>query len=66
MAVCCQLNAMGKTFRKIVHEVIRASSIALANEPARNEFGIRIERNPRPNIASAKFASPFHKGRGLR
>src|SRR3984893_18641843 len=53
MAVCCQLHAMRKTFRKIVHEVISAARVALANEPARNEFGVGVQRHPRPNVARA-------------
>jgi hypothetical protein len=44
---------MRQTLCEIVHEVICASGIALADEPARNEFCVSIERNPRPNIASA-------------
>jgi hypothetical protein len=31
--------------------------MTLADEPARDEFGIRVERNPCPNTARASAAS---------
>ncbi len=34
-------------------EMIRATGMALTDEPARNKFAIRVECNPRPNIARA-------------
>src|SRR5207249_285436 len=51
--VCCQLNAMRQTFLQVRKEVVSASCMTLADEPARNEFGIGVERNPRPDIARA-------------
>jgi hypothetical protein len=44
---------MRQTVCQIVHEMIRATGVALTNEPARNELRVGIERNPRPNIARA-------------
>jgi hypothetical protein len=38
---------------QIGQKMIRAPNMTLADEPARHEFGIRIERNPCPNIARA-------------
>ena len=53
MAVRCELNAARQTVFQIGQKVICASRVTLADEPARHEFGIGVERNPRPNIARA-------------
>src|ERR1022692_4326779 len=53
MTVSRQLHAMREAFREVVHEAIRTAGVAIANEPARNELRIGIERNPSPNIARA-------------
>jgi hypothetical protein len=53
MAVRRELNAIRKAFFQIVHEMIRAARVAPSDEPARHEFGIGVERNPSPAIASA-------------
>jgi hypothetical protein len=42
-----------KTARKVFDEVTGALRIALADQPARYQFGIRINRGPEPRIASA-------------
>jgi len=34
-----------------VHEVIRATGIALSNKPARYQFRFGVQRRPRPNVA---------------
>lgn len=59
VSVCCQLHAIRQTVCQIVHEVICAPGVTLADEPARNELGFRIQRNPCPNIARALR---FHLG----
>ena len=53
VSVRCQLDAMQQTFLQIGKEMICATGVALADEPAGNQFRIRVERNPRPDIASA-------------
>lgn len=53
VAVRSQLHAMRQTRFEIVNEVIRATGMALADEPTGNQFRIRIERDPRPYVASA-------------
>ena len=55
VSVRCKLNAMCQAVCQIVHEVIRATRIALANEPAGNQFRVRTNCSPSPNIACALF-----------
>ena len=53
VAIGRELDPMGKAAGKICDELRSASSVALANKPARNELGVGINGNPRPAIAPA-------------
>jgi hypothetical protein len=58
VAVSRELNAIGKSLLQIGHEMITRCRVARADEPARDKFCVRVERNPSPNIATA-FCSLF-------
>jgi hypothetical protein len=48
-----KLDSICKAVFQIMYEVIRAASVTLSDEPAGNEFRIRIKRDPCPNIPRA-------------
>ncbi len=52
MTVRGQLNAGGEPASKVMHEVAGRGCIALADVPARNQFGIAIDGRPSPNASS--------------
>lgn len=54
-AISGQLDVIGETARKILNKLCGATSIPLAEEPARNELCVRIDGNPHPNVASYRF-----------
>jgi hypothetical protein len=56
MTVSRKLDAISESRRKIADELKGIASVALANEPARNKFGIWIECNPGPNVAYSETA----------
>src|SRR6266849_1702420 len=53
MTVSRQLYSVRKALFQIMHEVISAACVALADKPAGNKFRVRIEGNPCPAIARA-------------
>jgi len=46
-------HAVFETVAKIVNEVARALTVAIADKIGNHEFGVGIRRRPRPSIASA-------------
>src|SRR5438876_5343668 len=50
MTVRGQLDAIDKPTFQIVHEVICATGVALADKPAGYQLGIGVKRNPCPNV----------------
>lgn len=46
-----ELDAVREASGEIVHELRGATSVATANEPARNKLGVGINRNPCPSVA---------------
>ena len=55
VSICRELHAIRQTIFKSEKKMKRAARVTLIDEPAWNKFGIRVEGNPRPNIASAVF-----------
>ena len=52
-SITCKLDAIRETARKVFDEVTGAFRIALANQPARYQLGIGVNRGPQPRIACA-------------
>ena len=50
VGVGCQLDAVADTPGAILHEVSRPSSIAAPDKVADDQFGIRVESYPGPNV----------------
>src|SRR5207249_6196108 len=53
VTIRCELNTVCKSAFQITHKVIGGACIAISNKPARNEFCIRVNGNPRPYIPAA-------------
>ena len=53
MAIRRKLNAIRETAFQILQEMISATGIPLTDEPAGNEFAVRVESHPCPAIAAA-------------
>lgn len=51
------LDSVLQTTGKVGHEGLGGRKGPLGYKPARNKFGVRAERHPRPDVAIAKFAS---------
>jgi hypothetical protein len=56
-----QLDAVRKTGRQVVHEVLRVPSIACTNAPARDKFGVRAKSSPRPHVTVTELAAQFFR-----
>ena len=52
MTVRGHLDAISEPSCEIVHEVVSGLGIPVADVPARDKFGFRINRRPRPDIAT--------------
>ncbi len=55
MTVCRNLNAVCQAGSKILNESCATSSITATYKPRWDQFGVGINRSPRPNIAVTKF-----------
>jgi hypothetical protein len=55
MTVRSELHAIRQTLFQVVHEMIGATSVSMPDKPARNQFGLRVKRNPCPAIAAAFY-----------
>ncbi len=53
VAVSRQLYSIGKALLQIAEEMIASRRVARADEPTRDEFRIRVKRNPSPSIPAA-------------
>jgi hypothetical protein len=51
VSVAGNLHAIGETPRQITHELDGGRATAVADAPRWDQFGFRIDRNPRPDIA---------------
>ena len=56
-AVCGELDAMREPFCQIVNEHLRRSRVTIAGHERRNQFCVRVNRNPSPNVSVSEF--PF-------
>jgi hypothetical protein len=54
-----QLDAMGQPGGEITHKLDRVGGAPASEQPTRNKFGIRIEREPGPYITKAELAFVF-------
>lgn len=54
-----ELYAVRKTIREIVHELISGLGIAAADCPREYQLGIRVQADPRPDIAVSQLAFLF-------
>ncbi len=59
VAVSGKLDAIGKSFRKILHEFVSTSCISSSNETGNNQLGVSVYRNPSPNVSVPEFAPEF-------
>ncbi len=46
VAIGRKLHPVCETIFQVVHEVISAARVTFSDEPAGNEFGIKVERHP--------------------
>jgi hypothetical protein len=59
MTVGRELDTVRKPTSQVVYELKGVTSIAFADEPARNKFCVRINGDPRPNVANAEPSPHF-------
>lgn len=56
VSISCELNTIRESRTKIVNELMGASGASISNEPRHGQLGIRVNRNPGPNIAESEFS----------
>jgi len=62
VAVCRELDAVRQSRREIANESVGALRGAISDIPARNQFCLGVDSNPRPTVA---LANAFHFGRAI-
>ena len=51
MAIGRELHAISEACFQVLDEMMSSACMATPNEPARHKFGIRVKRNPSPNVS---------------
>lgn len=64
-AVGRELNTIHDSLREIVHQVVSGAQVLRANPEPNDQFGVRIDSDPCPNIAESERAA-FLSGNVLR